>query len=344
MKALVTGGAGFIGSNLVDRLLEAGNEVTIIDDLSTGALANLEPAIERGARFVRGDIRDQAQVGELVGDRPEVIFHLAAQMDVRVSVADPVFDGEVNILGTINLLEAARGSGSRLVFASTGGAIYGEGNGRELPFAEDAPPRPDAPYGQSKLSAEGYCGLYRRLYGVDTVALRLGNVYGPRQNPHGEAGVIAMFCGRLVKQQPVTVFGDGAQTRDYVYVDDVVDALLAAAESEREGPYNVGTGARDERPRPGLVAIGDLLVLRRPRIRSGAHRGDHADGDQPREDRGRSRLARGGRDRRGIDEDRDLGSGRGDARKGGRRMTTSIVAGGLLGWEPTVERLVGAGD
>jgi UDP-glucose 4-epimerase len=242
VKALVTGGAGFIGSNLVDRLVEAGTEVTIIDDLSTGRLANLEPAIARGARFVEGDIRDRDRVESLIAERPDRIFHLAAQMDVRVSIADPVFDGDVNVLGTINLLEAVRENRSRFVFASTGGAIYGEGNGRELPFDESAPELPDAPYGQSKLSAEGYCGLYRRLYGVDTVALRLGNVYGPRQNPRGEAGVIAIFCGRLVQQQPVTVYGDGKQTRDYIYVDDVVDALVAAAESEREGPYNVGTG------------------------------------------------------------------------------------------------------
>jgi UDP-glucose 4-epimerase len=242
VRTLVTGGAGFIGSHLVDRLLEAGDEVTVIDDLSTGALANLEPAIERGATLVRGDIRDRDLVSELVGAGPERIFHLAAQMDVRVSVADPIFDGEVNVLGTINLLEAARDSGTRFVFASTGGAIYGEGDGRELPFVEEAELRPDSPYGQSKLAGEGYCALYRRLYGLDTVALRLGNVYGSRQNPRGEAGVIAMFCGRLVERRPVTVFGDGSQTRDYVYVDDVVDALVTAAAADCDGAYNVGTG------------------------------------------------------------------------------------------------------
>ncbi len=244
MKTLVTGGAGFIGSHLVDRLLEDGDEVSVIDDLSTGSLANIEPAIERGARFVRGDIRDAEQVNELVADPPERIFHLAAQMDVRVSVADPIFDGAVNVLGTINLLEAARAAGSRFVFASTGGAIYGEGDGRELPFVEDAVLRPDSPYGQSKLSGEGYCSVYRRLHGVDTVALRLGNVYGPRQNPRGEAGVIAMFCGKLVEGRPVTVYGDGSQTRDYIYVDDLVDGLLAGAGAAGEGPYNVGTGTQ----------------------------------------------------------------------------------------------------
>ena len=163
-------------------------------------------------------------------------------MDVRVSVADPIFDGDVNVLGTVNLLEAARDTGARLVFSSTGGAIYGEGEGRELPFVEEAELRPDSPYGQSKLAGEGYLALYRRLYGLDKVALRLGNVYGPRQNPHGEAGVIAMFCGRLVEGQPVTVFGDGSQTRDYIYIDDVVDALVAAAASDRAGAFNVGTG------------------------------------------------------------------------------------------------------
>ncbi len=244
MKTLVTGGAGFIGSHLVDRLIDAGDEVSVIDDLSTGALANIEPAIERGVRFVRGDIRDRAQVTELFADAPERIFHLAAQMDVRVSVADPIYDGEVNVLGTINLLEAARDAGSRFVFASTGGAIYGEGHGRELPFVEDAVLRPDSPYGQSKLAGEGYCSVYRRLHGVDTVTLRLGNVYGPRQNPRGEAGVIAMFCGRLVEQRPLTVYGDGSQTRDYIYVDDVVDGFLAGAGAKRAGPYNVGTGAQ----------------------------------------------------------------------------------------------------
>jgi UDP-glucose 4-epimerase len=242
VKALVTGGAGFIGSHLVDSLLDDGHRVVVIDDLSTGSLANLEGAVERGARFVHADIRDRDRVVELVGEKPDLIFHLAAQMDVRRSVADPVYDGDVNILGTINLLEAARDAEARFVFASTGGAIYGEGHDRDLPFVESAPLRPDSPYGQSKLAGEGYCTLYRRLYGVDTVSLRLGNVYGPRQNPRGEAGVIAMFCGRLVRRQPVTVFGDGTQTRDYVYIDDVVNALVTAGGSGVEGAYNVGTG------------------------------------------------------------------------------------------------------
>ena len=244
MKALVTGGAGFIGSHLVEKLIEAGDEVTVLDDLSTGALANLQPAIAGGGRFVRGDIRDQDLVGEVFDHGFDLVFHLAAQMDVRVSVADPVFDGAVNVLGTLNLLEAARRTEARFVFASTGGAIYGEGQDRELPFVETAPLRPDSPYGQSKLSAEGYCALYRRMYGVDAVSLRLGNVYGPRQNPHGEAGVIAMFCGRLVRRQPVTVYGDGEQTRDYIYVEDVVDAMTTAASAASEGPHNVGTGAQ----------------------------------------------------------------------------------------------------
>jgi UDP-glucose 4-epimerase len=242
VRSLVTGGAGFIGSNLVDRLLDEGHEVVVIDDLSTGVRANLDGAIGRGARFVEGDIRDRGLVAELVGEGPDLIYHLAAQMDVRRSVEDPVFDGEVNILGTVNLLEAARSCDCRFLFASTGGAIYGEGYDRELPFAESAPLRPDSPYGQSKLASEGYCGLYRRLYGVDTVALRLGNVYGPRQNPKGEAGVIAMFCGRLVRGEPVTVFGDGTQTRDYVYVEDVVDGLIRVGATDFEGAYNIGTG------------------------------------------------------------------------------------------------------
>jgi UDP-glucose 4-epimerase len=242
MQSLVTGGAGFIGSHLVDRLLEVGDRVTVLDDLSTGALENLKPAIERGARFVEGDVRDAAQVAEVVANPPDRIFHLAAQVDVRVSVAEPVFDGDVNVLGTINMLEAARVAGSRFLFASTGGAIYGEGHDRELPFSEETIPGPDSPYGQSKFASEGYCGVYRRLYGMDAIALRLGNVYGPRQNLHGEAGVIAMFCGRLLEHRPVTVYGDGSQTRDYIYVHDVVDGLIAAAEGGGEGPYNLGTG------------------------------------------------------------------------------------------------------
>src|SRR3954453_18558176 len=218
-RSLVSGGAGFIGSNLVDALLAEGAEVTVIDDLSTGRAQNLDPALADGARLVEADIRDGEAVSRLFEEvRPDVVYHLAAQIDVRRSVADPSFDASINVGGTANLLEAARVAGTgRFVFASTGGAIYGEGDGKDLPLAEGAAVEPLAPYGQSKFAAEGYVSLYRRLYGLSGVCLRLGNVYGPRQDPLGEAGVIAIFCGLLKEGGRPTVFGDGKQTRDYIY-------------------------------------------------------------------------------------------------------------------------------
>jgi UDP-glucose 4-epimerase len=241
---MVTGGAGFIGSNLVDALLARGDEVTVVDDLSTGRRENLKAALAAGARLVVHDIREGGALAELALEaRPEVVFHLAAQIDVRKSVADPAFDASINVGGTANVLEATRRASSRrVVFSSTGGAIYGEGEGQELPLSEDAPLAPEAPYGQSKLAGEGYLALYERLYGLSSVALRLGNVYGPRQDPLGEAGVIAIFCGRLREGERPTVYGDGRQTRDYIYVGDVVRAMLAAAESDARGAINVGTG------------------------------------------------------------------------------------------------------
>jgi UDP-glucose 4-epimerase len=244
MRALVTGGAGFIGSHLVDALLDRGDEVLVIDDLSTGRRENLAAALETGAELLEGDVADAAAVSSAVDARPpDVAFHLAAQIDIRVSVSDPVFDANVNVAGTINLLEAARRAEvGRVVFASTGGAIYGEGTGRDLPLDEAAECIPDAPYGQSKLAAEGYLALYGRLYDLSTIALRLGNVYGPRQDPLGEAGVVAIFCGALLESRTPRVFGDGEQTRDYVYVGDIVEALLAAADSRATGTLNVGTG------------------------------------------------------------------------------------------------------
>jgi UDP-glucose 4-epimerase len=244
MKALVTGGAGFIGSNLTDALLARGDEVIVVDDLSTGRRENLEPGLANGATLVEADIRDREALEELFGrQRPEVVFHLAAQIDVRKSIADPAFDASINVGGTANVLEAARVAESRrVVFSSTGGAIYGEGEGQQLPLLEDAPLAPEAPYGQSKYAGEGYLALYERLYGLSSVPLRLGNVYGPRQDPLGEAGVIAIFCGKLRADERPTVFGDGKQTRDYIYVGDVVSAMLAAAETETTGPINVGTG------------------------------------------------------------------------------------------------------
>jgi UDP-glucose 4-epimerase len=242
MKALVTGGAGFIGSNLVDGLLARGDEVTVIDDVSTGRRENLEQALANGATLVELDIRDGSAVGELFArTRPEVVFHLAAQVDVRRSVADPTFDSQVNVGGTINVLRAALQSGARrMVNASTGGAIYGEG--RTIPAPEDHPVSPEAPYGLSKFCAEHYCQYFTRAHGLSTVSLRFGNVYGPRQDPLGEAGVIAIFCGLLVEGGRPTVFGDGLQTRDYVHVDDIVQANLLAAESDVSGAYNIGLG------------------------------------------------------------------------------------------------------
>ena len=242
MRSLVTGGAGFIGSNLVDALLDRGDEVTIVDNVSTGRRENISNALSAGAELVEADIRDAEAMVELVGRvRPQSIFHFAAQIDVRRSTADPAFDARVNVEGTINMLEAARrGAVARFVNSSTGGAIYGEG--KTLPAPEDHPVAPEAPYGQSKFAAEGYCELFRRLHGLSTVSLRYGNVFGPRQDPLGEAGVVAIFCGKLLDGGRPTVFGDGLQTRDYVYVDDIVSANLAAAGSTVSGAFNVGTG------------------------------------------------------------------------------------------------------
>ncbi|HEX7300679.1 MAG TPA: NAD-dependent epimerase/dehydratase family protein [Solirubrobacteraceae bacterium] len=243
MRALVTGGAGFIGSHLVEALLDRGDEVSVIDDLSTGKRENLQAALARGASLHEVDIRDvQRTHTVLAGARPEIVFHLAAQIDVRKSIEDPAWDAAINVGGTINLLEAARGADvRRVVNTSTGGAIYGETD--VVPTPESITPRPMAAYGQSKFCAETYCGLYERLYGLSSVTLRYGNVYGPRQDPHGEAGVIAIFCAALLAGQRPKVFGDGRQTRDYVYVDDVVAAnLAAAAHPEAHGAYNVGTG------------------------------------------------------------------------------------------------------
>ncbi|HEV8601912.1 MAG TPA: NAD-dependent epimerase/dehydratase family protein [Gaiellaceae bacterium] len=233
MRSLVTGGAGFIGSHVAEGLLARGDEVVVLDDLSNGKRENLP----EGARFVEGDICD-SQNGLFAEFRPEVCFHLAAQVDVRVSVARPEHDGRVNILGTVQLLEAALEHETQIVFSSTGGAIYGECEG---PATEDAPRRPLAPYGVSKLAGEEYLAAYNRLHGTRHVSLRFGNVYGPRQDPHGEAGVVAIFFNRLASGETPRIFGDGRQTRDYVFVGDVVRATLAA-EQRDGGVYNVGTG------------------------------------------------------------------------------------------------------
>jgi len=230
----VTGGAGFIGSHVVEALLARGDEVTVVDDLSNGKREN----VPDGARLVVADIRDGGLGPVFEKARPEVVFHLAAQVDVRVSVERPAHDASVNVIGTVAVLEAARGVGAQVVFSSTGGAIYGECDG---PVPESAERRPLAPYGVSKLAGEEYLAAYNRLYETSNVSLRYGNVYGPRQDPHGEAGVVAIFLGALAHGQAPRIFGDGLQTRDYTYAGDVARASLAAA-GHAGGVFNVGTG------------------------------------------------------------------------------------------------------
>lgn len=233
MAVLVTGGAGFIGSHVVEALVARGEDVVVLDDLSSGKRENLPDGVE----LVEGDVREP-QDELFAGVKPTVCYHLAAQIDVRVSVARPDHDAQINVLGTVNLLQTALEHGTQVVFSSTGGAIYGECNG---PATEDAPRLPISPYGTSKLAAEEYLATYNRLYGTRHVALRYGNVYGPRQDPHGEAGVVSIFFSTLLANEAPKVFGDGAQTRDYVYVGDVARASLAAAGRDG-GVYNVGTG------------------------------------------------------------------------------------------------------
>lgn len=243
MRILVTGGAGFIGSHTVDALIARGGyEVAVIDGFSSGKRERLDPR----ARLHQADLRDSGAVRQVIEqERPEAIVHLAAQMDVRRSVADPAFDAQVNLIGFINLMEAGRRNGlRRVVFASTGGAIYGEQE--RFPCDEDHPRRPLSPYGVAKAATEKYLFFYRAQYGIDYVALRYANVYGPRQDPHGEAGVVAIFCGRILQDRPVTIFGDGGQTRDYVFVGDVVRANLAALESPVSGAFNIGTGVETD--------------------------------------------------------------------------------------------------
>jgi UDP-glucose 4-epimerase len=245
MRALVTGGAGFIGSNLVDRLLAEGHEVDVVDDLSTGSLANLSDARASGGslRFHNLDVRSNDFVDLVRLRRPEVIFHLAAQADVRVSVDRPVFDAEVNILGTLQVLEGARAAATnKVVFAASGGTLYGEPDEANLPVDERQPHRPLSPYGVSKKAGIDYLVAYRELHGLEFTALALANVYGPRQDPHGEAGVVAIFAGNLAAHRQCVIFGDGKQTRDYVFVDDVVDAFARAARRGDGLVLNVGTG------------------------------------------------------------------------------------------------------
>jgi UDP-glucose 4-epimerase len=243
-RALVTGGAGFIGSTLVDRLLAEGHTVDVVDNLSTGTLANLSEARSSGSgrfNFHQLDVRSADLVEVMQRRQPEVVFHLAAQADVRVSVADPVFDADVNILGSLRVLEGARTAKARkVVFASSGGTIYGDAD--QLPVKESQPQRPLSPYGVAKKVVGDYLFAYRELHGLEYAALALSNVYGPRQNLHGEAGVVAIFAGRLLAGEPCLIFGDGKQTRDFVFVDDVVDAFSRAAERGSGLLCNIGTG------------------------------------------------------------------------------------------------------
>jgi UDP-glucose 4-epimerase len=236
-RALVTGGAGFIGSHVCERFLESGYEVVALDDLSTGAREN----VPDGATLEALDIVDDAAVDRLFGEfRPGVVAHLAAQSSVTVSVKEPERDLAVNVRGTFNILRAATGVGAPTVFASTGGALYG--SRAPIPTGEDAtPPEPLAPYGASKLAGEAYVGTWGRLHGVPNVILRLGNVYGPRQSPHGEAGVVAIFSDHLLRGDAPTIFGDGTQTRDYIHVRDVSRAFVVAGESGTAATFNVGT-------------------------------------------------------------------------------------------------------
>jgi UDP-glucose 4-epimerase len=234
---IVTGGAGFIGSHLADRLILRGDQVTVVDDLSAGRLARLDSRVT----LCEANITDAAAMAAIVRKvAPEVIFHLAARADVRQSVAGPMDNSIVNIAGTVNTLVAAQQVDARVIFASTGGALYGDGV--PVPSAEDTTPQPESPYGTSKYCAEQYIWMYNRLYGTRHSVLRLGNVYGPRQDPTGETGVVGIFCGQINAGDQLVVYGDGSQARDYVYVADVIEAFLLAVETEGPGVWNIGTG------------------------------------------------------------------------------------------------------
>ena len=248
MKVLVTGGAGFIGSHLVDRLIQEGHEVVVVDNLSTGKRRNLN----RAARFFKLDIQSWRLERVFRNERPHLVMHLAAQMDVRKSVEDPTFDAQVNVLGTLNVLQQSIKHGVRkVVFSSSGGAIYGE---QEIyPATESHVTKPLSPYGISKLCGEQYLSYYQRVNGLQVVALRYANVYGPRQDPEGEAGVVAIFIQKLLNNEQAIVNGNGRQTRDFVYVEDVVEANLAAMGQDIQGTFNVGTGEE--------TSINDLLRI-----------------------------------------------------------------------------------
>jgi len=241
VRALVTGGAGFIGSHLVDGLLDGGHAVTVVDHLDPAKAATYESAEARGARLVRADVTDVARMLDAFAEaRPEVAFHLAAQIDVRRSVDDPATDAHVNIGGTAAVLEAARHAGTRRVLLASSAGVYGDP--AALPVREDTPVVPLSPYGAGKAAAESYMDMFRRLHGLSTLSLRMSNVYGPRQSPEGEAGVVAIFCAAAGEGRPVTVYGDGGQTRDFLFVTDAVEAFILAAESALEGVVNVSSG------------------------------------------------------------------------------------------------------
>jgi UDP-glucose 4-epimerase len=241
-KAVVTGGAGFIGVNLVDRLVDDGVAVLVVDDLSTGTVARLAPARGRGdVTFHQMDVRAQQLPDLFSGFLPDVVFHLAAQIDVRASVVNPMNDADVNITGTVNVLHAAQRAGvARVVFSSSGGATFGDTE--KIPTAESVRRRPDSPYGVSKLAVDHYLDYFRRAYGLDYVSLGFANVYGPGQDPTGEAGVVAIFIGDLLGGRTPTIYGDGGQTRDFVFVEDVTDACVRAAIQGGNRYLNIGTG------------------------------------------------------------------------------------------------------
>jgi UDP-glucose 4-epimerase len=246
VRTLVTGGAGFIGSTLVDRLLAEGHQVDVLDDLSAGSLANLAAARAldgRSLSFHQIDVRSDEVVELISRRRPEIIFHLAAQAAVPVSVARPLFDAEVNVMGGVKVLEGARAAGTaRVIYAASGGTLYGDVPADDLPVNEAHAQEPTTPYGVSKKVVVDYLSMYRKLFGLEFVALALANVYGPRQDPHGEAGVVAIFSQRAVRHEAVTIYGDGEQTRDFVYVDDVVDAFVRAVDRGGGLVCNIGTG------------------------------------------------------------------------------------------------------
>jgi len=237
MRVLVTGGAGFIGSHVVEAFLARGDRVTVVDDLSHGRAGRLAA----GTALLKTSVRDARALNALTeSTQPDLICHLAARIDVRASVLDPAGDAYANVVGTVNVLEAARVAGARVIFASSGGAVYGRD--APVPSPEDAPALPESPYGVAKLCAEQYIGLYNRVHGCRHSVLRLANVYGPRQDPAGEAGVVSIFCSRVLAGQPPVIFGGGKQTRDYVYIGDVARAFTAAADHDEPGTWNIGTG------------------------------------------------------------------------------------------------------